>query len=117
MAGKKIIAVLGATGSQGGGLVRSILKDPAGEFAVRALTRNAGSPAARDLAAAGAEVVTVDLDKQETLARAFFRWRVRRLLRHVLLGPFLAGERAGASSSDGSRSEVGRLGPCHLVDA
>jgi hypothetical protein len=32
MAGKKIIAVVGATGAQGGGLARAILDDPTGEF-------------------------------------------------------------------------------------
>ena len=50
MADKKIIAVLGATGAQGGGLVRAILADPDGGFAVRAITRNAGSDKARELA-------------------------------------------------------------------
>jgi uncharacterized protein YbjT (DUF2867 family) len=40
MADKKIIAVLGATGSQGGSLVRAILSDPNGGFAARAITRD-----------------------------------------------------------------------------
>ena len=40
MADKKIIAVVGATGAQGGGLVRAILADPSGGFAVRAITRD-----------------------------------------------------------------------------
>ncbi len=57
MADKKIIAVVGATGAQGGGLVRAILNDPDGGFAARAMTRNAGSDKAKALAAAGAEVV------------------------------------------------------------
>ena len=39
MADKKIIAVVGATGAQGGGLVRAILADPAGGFVARAITR------------------------------------------------------------------------------
>jgi len=39
MADKKIIAVLGATGAQGGGLVRAILNDKSSEFSVRPLTR------------------------------------------------------------------------------
>ena len=40
MAEKKIIAVVGATGAQGGGLVRAILSDPSGGFAARAITRD-----------------------------------------------------------------------------
>ena len=71
MADKKIIAVVGATGAQGGGLVRAILADPASEFAVRALTRNTDSDKARALAAAGAEVVSADLDDQASLERVF----------------------------------------------
>ena len=68
---KKIIAVAGATGAQGGGLVRSILADPGGEFAVRAITRDPGSPKARALAAAGAEVVAADIADKAAVARAF----------------------------------------------
>ncbi len=68
---KKIIAVAGATGAQGGGLVRSILADPNGEFAVRAITRDPGSPKARALAAAGAEVVAADIADKAAVARAF----------------------------------------------
>lgn len=68
---RKIIAVVGATGAQGGGLARAILEDPAGGFAVRALVRNPGSEAARALARAGAEVVAADVDDEASLARAF----------------------------------------------
>ena len=71
MADKKIIAVVGATGAQGGGLVRAILADPAGGFAVRALTRDPNAPAAKALAEAGAEVVAADVDDPESLKRAF----------------------------------------------
>jgi uncharacterized protein YbjT (DUF2867 family) len=71
MTDKKIIAVVGATGSQGGGLVRAILADPEGPFAVRALTRNADSPAAKEFAARGAEVVEADLDDEASLRKAF----------------------------------------------
>ena len=46
---RKVIAVVGATGAQGGGLVRAILADPNGGFAVRALTRDVNSPKARSL--------------------------------------------------------------------
>jgi uncharacterized protein YbjT (DUF2867 family) len=71
MADKKIIAVVGATGAQGGGLVRAILADRGGSFAARALTRHPDAEKARTLAAAGAEVVAADLDDQGSLARAF----------------------------------------------
>ena len=71
MAAKKIIAVLGATGAQGGGLARAILSDPQGGFAVRALTRDPKSAAARALAEAGAAVVAADVDDPGSLERAF----------------------------------------------
>ena len=68
---KKIIAVVGATGAQGGGLVRAILADPQGGFAVRAITRDAKSEKARALLALGAEVVEADVDDPASLERAF----------------------------------------------
>jgi len=68
---QKTIAVVGATGAQGGGLVRAILADPGAGFAARALTRNATSDKARALAQAGAEVVAADLDDAASLRRAF----------------------------------------------
>jgi uncharacterized protein YbjT (DUF2867 family) len=68
---KKTIAVVGATGAQGGGLVRAILADPNGEFAARALTRDVNSAKARELAKLGAEVVAVDVDDEASLRRAF----------------------------------------------
>ena len=71
MADRKIIAVLGATGAQGGGLVRAILADASGGFAVRAITRDANSDQARALARAGAEVIAADIDNDADLARAF----------------------------------------------
>lgn len=71
MSEKKIIAVVGATGAQGGGLVRAILNDPDGGFAARAITRDADSEKARELAALGAEVVEADVDDVESLRRAF----------------------------------------------
>jgi uncharacterized protein YbjT (DUF2867 family) len=67
----KVIVVTGATGAQGGGLARAILADPGSGYSVRAVTRDPGSPAARALAAAGAEVVAADLDDPASLRRAF----------------------------------------------
>jgi uncharacterized protein YbjT (DUF2867 family) len=71
MADKKLIAVAGATGSQGGGLVRAILAHPDGPFRVRALTRDAQSSKARALTALGAEVVAASVDDIESLKKAF----------------------------------------------
>ena len=71
MANKKIIAVLGATGAQGGGLVRAILEDASGEFAVRAITRDVNSDGARALKKLGAEVVSADIDDRRSLQKAF----------------------------------------------
>jgi uncharacterized protein YbjT (DUF2867 family) len=67
----KIIAVVGATGSQGGGLARAILADPDGGFAVRAITRDASSEKARALADLGAEVVEADIDNEADLDAVF----------------------------------------------
>jgi uncharacterized protein YbjT (DUF2867 family) len=68
---RKTIAVVGATGAQGGGLVRAITSDPDGGFAARALTRNAASDKAKALTALGAEVVAADVDDPASLRRAF----------------------------------------------
>src|SRR5213083_265480 len=61
---KKLIAVIGATGQQGGGVLRAL--QARGQFRVRALTRNPDKH--RELAE---EVVEADLDKPETLKAAF----------------------------------------------
>ena len=71
MADKKIIAVVGATGAQGGGLVRAILRDPNSGFVARAITRDVNSDQAKALAKLGAEVVAADLDDTASLERAF----------------------------------------------
>lgn len=71
MAEKKVIAVVGATGAQGGGTARAILADPNGGFACRALTRDPGKDAAQALAQAGAEVVRADIDDVASVKNAF----------------------------------------------
>ena len=68
---KKIIAVIGATGAQGGGMVRAIQADKSGSFAARAITRNPNAEKAQALRAAGVEVVGADIDKPETIGKAF----------------------------------------------
>ena len=71
MPDRKVIAVTGATGAQGGGLVRAILADRSGEFAARAVTRKPDSEPARALAKLGVEVVAGDADDPQSLTRAF----------------------------------------------
>ena len=61
---KKLIAVFGATGQQGGGVVRAL--QAGGQFEVRALTRSPDKH--RELAE---EVVEGDLNRPETLKTAF----------------------------------------------
>ena len=67
----KIIAVVGATGSQGGGLVRAILADASSGFRARAITRKASADKAVELRKLGAEVVEANLDDEASLAKAF----------------------------------------------
>jgi len=68
---KKIIAVFGATGAQGGGLVRAIAADPSTEFMVRAVTRDPDSDKAKALAALPhVEIVTGDLTNPDSVYKA-----------------------------------------------
>jgi uncharacterized protein YbjT (DUF2867 family) len=67
----KVIAVVGSTGAQGGGLCRAILADPSGGYSCRAITRKPDGDKAKALAAAGAEVVDADIDDVESLKKAF----------------------------------------------
>jgi uncharacterized protein YbjT (DUF2867 family) len=71
MAAKRIIAVVGATGAQGGSVVRALFRDPSNAYDVRALTRTPDSEAARNLARLGAEVVFADADDLASLKQAF----------------------------------------------
>jgi len=66
-----LIAVVGATGAQGGGLVRAALSDPARRFKVRAITRDPQADKAKALAKLGAEVVAANLDDTPSLTAAF----------------------------------------------
>ena len=71
MADKKVIAIVGATGAQGGGVVRAIVNDKSGGFAARALTRHPTSDKAKAVAKEGAIMAAADLDDVESLKRAF----------------------------------------------
>jgi uncharacterized protein YbjT (DUF2867 family) len=64
----KIIAVTGATGQQGGAVARKLLAEG---WKVRALTRDTNKPAAKELAALGAELVPGDMDNRSELIAAF----------------------------------------------
>lgn len=66
---RQTIAVVGATGQQGGGLVRAIAADD--RFTARALTRDPSSERAQELRALGADVVMADLDDPASVASAF----------------------------------------------
>jgi len=68
MTNAKTILVIGATGAQGGGVVRHLLKR--GKFNVRALTRNPDSEKAHALAQAGVEIVRGDLSDPNSLRAA-----------------------------------------------
>jgi NmrA-like family protein len=65
----KIITVIGATGIQGGSVVRALLDNP--DYSIRAITRNAKSEAAGSLADRGVEVVEADINNVESLRAAF----------------------------------------------
>ncbi|KFZ03241.1 hypothetical protein V502_11105, partial [Pseudogymnoascus sp. VKM F-4520 (FW-2644)] len=69
--GKKIIVVFGATGAQGGSVIKSILGDPkaAAQFQIRAVTRDPTKPSAKALADQGCELVTADLKNERDVAR------------------------------------------------
>ena len=71
MPDKKIIAVVGATGAQGGGLVRAIMAESESGFIARAITRDPSSDKARELSKLGAEVVAADVDDEASLRKAF----------------------------------------------
>ena len=70
MGDKKIIAVVGATGAQGGGLVRAIMNDPGGGFSARAITRDINSGKARELTKTEVEVVAADIDDAQSIEKA-----------------------------------------------
>ncbi|KFX99597.1 hypothetical protein O988_03742 [Pseudogymnoascus sp. VKM F-3808] len=70
--GKKIIVVFGATGAQGGSVIKSILGDSkaASQFQIRAVTRDTSKPSAKALADQGCELVTADLNNEKDIVRA-----------------------------------------------
>ncbi|PYI00286.1 NmrA family transcriptional regulator [Aspergillus sclerotiicarbonarius CBS 121057] len=68
----KIITVFGATGHQGGSVIRTILNDPelSKEFKIRGITRDASKPEAQALAKQGVEITTADMNSKDSLRQA-----------------------------------------------
>jgi len=66
---KKVIAIVGATGTQGGGLIKELLKH--GGWTIRAVTRNPYSDAAKQLKSQGVEVIVGDVNNKEDITKAF----------------------------------------------
>jgi len=69
MAEKKIVVVIGATGNQGGAVIRSLLRD--GKWHVRGVTRDTKKEASHKLAQQGVEMVEGDLNDENSLVHAF----------------------------------------------
>ncbi|KAL4899092.1 hypothetical protein BDW74DRAFT_171773 [Aspergillus multicolor] len=68
----KIITVFGATGQQGGSVIRTILQDEtlSKEFKIRGVTRDSSKPAAQALVKQGVEVVSADMNSTDSLLKA-----------------------------------------------
>jgi len=66
---RKIISVVGATGTQGGSVIAALLKDS--DWSIRAITRNPSSDAAKLLATQGVTVVKADVNDLASLTSAF----------------------------------------------
>jgi NAD(P)-dependent dehydrogenase (short-subunit alcohol dehydrogenase family) len=112
--GPKIIAVTGATGSQGGGVVNVMMKTPG--WRVRAITRDPESEAAKALSARNIEVVQADFDDQAALTTAvkvslckgwdvcanllIATGRSRCLCRHAVVGTSLQRQDPGRGRRD-----------------
>jgi len=75
MSSPKLVTIYGATGNQGRSVALSLLRNKAGTFRVRAITRNPDSDSAKALVTAGAEVVKADgTDRAQMLAAFEGSW-------------------------------------------
>lgn len=72
MAAKKVLVVFGATGVQGGSVVKAMLGDAKlkESWAVRGVTRDVSKPSAKALETMGAETIAADLNDAATLKDA-----------------------------------------------
>lgn len=66
---RKLVVVVGATGGQGGSVIRRFLAD--GSYRLRGITRNPQSKSSQALAEKGVEMVTADLTDTVSLISAF----------------------------------------------
>ncbi len=68
----KLLVVFGATGQQGGSVIKTILADPKAKatFRLRGITRDASKPSATKLTAQGVEMVSADLTDKKSLRKA-----------------------------------------------
>ncbi|KAK9358132.1 hypothetical protein V1504DRAFT_442376 [Lipomyces starkeyi] len=68
----KLITVFGATGNQGGSVIRAVLADPvlSKEFRIRGITRDTSKPAAQELKSKGVEMISADMSSIESVAPA-----------------------------------------------
>ncbi|KAH7021392.1 NmrA family transcriptional regulator [Microdochium trichocladiopsis] len=69
---KELLTVFGATGKQGGALIRHVLNTPtlASKFTLRGISRDTSKSAAQALSNAGVDMVQADLNDPSTLDRA-----------------------------------------------
>lgn len=69
---KKLLTVFGATGNQGGSLVRTILNNSTlnAKYSLRGVTRDTSKPAAQQLSKRGVDVVRADLDDLDSVKKA-----------------------------------------------
>ncbi|CAI7599705.1 unnamed protein product [Penicillium manginii] len=68
----KVITVFGATGQQGGSVIRTILQDEnlSKEFKIRGVSRDLSKPQSQALASQGVELVLADMNSKELLSKA-----------------------------------------------
>ncbi|OAX82498.1 hypothetical protein ACJ72_03153 [Emergomyces africanus] len=68
----KLITVFGATGNQGGSVIRAILAHPtlSKEFKIRGITRDSSKPSAQELAKQGVEMMNADMNSTSSIAPA-----------------------------------------------